>query len=401
MRGIAVLLACAALAWLAAARAPSPVPTAAASSAPTAADVCPYCEDDPERLAAAGLVSHGPIDLGPTGSAGVVASLPASQWVFLESEHLRWGMSVGSETVKTKDRERLAPELDALREHFPAIPEKVKKLDPWLRVHLMAYRGERLYERFQAILRVTDADFPETRQADGPYMGNGKYLGESDKFEVLIHASRKTHILYTQEHMGVGVTDSMRWHFQGSHKMFASIPAVDTDIRYDRYLWAHTAHNLAHLFLCAYKHFSYDPPTWLDEGLAHYVEQVVEPEFHTLDGDEGSLPRNEGTADWDKALRTLLRRKKLASFAELLRVDTFGELTQDQHVTCYGLARFLVEEHPAEFAAFVGAVKGQLNEDGYPDGSDLVGLQRAQLQELWGWAPRDLDAAFAAWLEAR
>ena len=319
----------------------------------------------------------------------------------MESEHLRWGMSVGSETVKTKDRERLAVELDALRVHFPDIPEKVKKLDPWLRVHLMAYRGEQLYARFQEIMRVTDADFPETRQADGPYMGNGRYLGESDKFEVLIHASRETHRMFTKDHMGMAVTDSMRWHFQGLHKMFASIPAVDTDIRYDRYLWPHTAHNLAHLFLCAYKHFSYDPPTWLDEGFAHYIEHEIDPTFHTLDGDEGSLPQNKGTADWDKSLKTLQRRKKLAPFAELLRVDTFGELTQAQHETSYGLVSFLIEEHGDDFAAFVGAIKGQLDEAGYPSGKDLVGLQRKLLKDLWGWTPAQLDEAFHAWLAER
>lgn len=365
-------------------------------------DVCPYCKNDPELLAAAGLVTHGPIDMGPEGgSDGIAERLAMSDWLFLESEHMRFGSSLASETVKTKDRERLAPELDALRAFFPEIPEKVKRLDPWLRLHLAAYRGEQFYARFQRLLGVTDADFPETRQVDGPYMGNGKYLGESDKFEVLLHVNRGTHQQFTKDHMGVSVTDSMRWHFQGSHKMLVSIPAVDTDLRYDRYLYPHIVHNLSHLFLCAYKHFSYDPPIWLDEGLAHVMEHEIDPEFHTLDGDEGSLPQNKGTADWDKALDTLRRRGKLAPFAELMRVDTFGELTQEQHVTAYGMVQFLLDEHPEQLAAFIGAIKGQLNEAGYPDGSDLRGVQRDQLKELWDWAPQDLDAAFSAWLADR
>lgn len=365
-------------------------------------DVCPYCKNDPALLGAAGLVSHGPIDLGPEGgSEGIAKRLAMSDWLFLESTHIRWGSSLASESVKAKDRERLAPELDALREFFPEIPDKVKQLDPYLRLHLMAYRGERFYSRFQTLLGVTDADFPETRQNDGPYMGNGKYLGESDKFEVLIHVNRGTHQMFTMDHMGVSVTDSMRWHFQGLHKMNVSIPAADADLRYDRYLYPHTIHNLSHLFLCAYKHFSYDPPIWLDEGLAHAMEYEIDPEFHTLDGDEGSMPENKGTADWNKSLATLQRRGKLAPFADLLRVDTFGELTQDQHVTAFGIVQFLLEAHPERFAAFIGAIKGQLNEAGYPDGSDLRGLQRKQLKGLFDWSPQDLDTAFQAWLEAR
>lgn len=367
-----------------------------------AKDGCPYCHDDPELLARAGLVSHGPIDIGPEGgSARLAERLGASDWLFLESTHLRWASSLAAETVKGKDRERLEAELAGLRVLFPDIPEKVKKLDPWLRLHLMAARGEAFYARFQRLLGVTDADFPEQRTNDGPYMGNGRFLGEKDKFEVLLHVNGGTHRMFTTDHMGVAVTDSLRWHFQGLHKLLVSIPADQPDIRYDRYLYPHTVHNLSHVFLCAYKHFSYDPPIWLDEGLAHAMEHEVDPTFHTLDGEEGSMPDNRGPGDWDVELKKLAGKQRLTPFAELLRVHAFGELDQDAHVTCYGLVRFLIDEHPDAFAEFVGALKGQLDAQGYPDGSNLREVQRQQLQELWGWSPAQLDEAFAAWIAAR
>jgi hypothetical protein len=360
---------------------------------------CPYCEDDPERLAAAGLVSHGPIDIGPSGSQGIVDGLPATRWLFLESEHLRWASSLGPESVKGKDRERLEAELDRLREHFPSIPAKVKRLDPWLRLHLMAQRGEEFYTRFQRLLGVTDADFPESRSNEGPYMGDGRFLGEKDKFEVILHASRETHRMFTTEHMGVSVTDALRWHVPGDHKMLMSVPAEDGDLKQDRNLHPHCVHNLSHLFLCAYKHFSYDPPIWLDEGLAHAMEHEVHPDFHTLDGEEGSMPDNRGPADWDAALVRLHRKGKLPGLAALLRVQAFGEMSQEDHVAAYGLVRFLVEEHAEGFAAFLGDVKGQLDERGYPDGSDLRGLQRTALRRRLGWTPAELDAARGAWIE--
>ena len=363
-------------------------------------DLCPYCENDAERLAAAGLVSHAPIAIGPAGSEALEAELPASQWIFLESDHLRWASSLGHETVKAKDKERLTAELDRLRVHFPAIPQKVKKLDPWLRVHLMAQRGEEFYARFQELLGVTDDDFPESRQNDGPYMGDGKYLGEKDKFEVLLHTNRETHRLFTKEYMGVSVTDALRWHWKEPHKMMMSIPAVDADLQYDRSLHPHCVHNLSHMMLCAYKHFSFDPPIWLDEGLAHAMEQEIDPTFHTLDGEEGSMPDNRGPSDWNKELAKLHRKKRVTTYAGLMRIQAFGEMSQDDHVSAYGLVRFLIDEKPTEFAAFLGAVKGQLDDAGYPDGSDLRGLQRTSLRELFGWSPAELDAAWFAWIEA-
>ncbi|MEO2092635.1 MAG: hypothetical protein ABGY71_01105 [bacterium] len=375
---------------------------AAAEQRGAKAKVCPYCQNDPELLARAGLVSHGPVDIGPAGGSEALAnSLAVSDWLFLESEHLRWGSSLASEAVKARDKKRLAAELDALRELFPEIPKRIKRLDPYLRLHLMAWRGEKFYARFQDLLGVSDADFPAARQNDGPYMGNGRFLGEKDKFEVLIHVNRATHKLFTSDHMGVAVTDSLRWHFPGLHKMFVSIPAADPDIRYDKNLYPHTVHNLSHLFLCAYKHFSFDPPIWLDEGLAHAMEHEIDSEFHTLDGEEGSLPDNKGPADWDKEIARLRRRGKLTSFAKLLHIQAFGALTQDDHVTAYGLVRFLIDKHPKKFAAFLGAIKGNLDAEGYPDGSDLRGLQREQLKYLWDWTPTTLDRAFHAWIDTR
>lgn len=371
------------------------------SPAPVEDGVCPYCENDPEQLAAAGLVSHGPIGIGPAGSEALADELPASQWLFLESAHLRWASSLGPESVKGKDRERLTAELDRLREHFPDIPRKVKRLDPWLRLHLMAQRGEDFYDRFQQLLRVTDADFPETRSNEGPYMGAGRFLGEKDKFEVILHRSRETHRMFTAGHMGVSVTDALRWHVKGAHKMLMSVPAVDGDLKQDRYLHPHCVHNLSHLFLCAYKHFSYDPPIWLDEGLAHAMEHEVHPDFHTLDGEEGSMPDSRGPADWDAALAKLHRKGRVTTFAGLLRIQAFGEMSQDDHVSAYGMVRFLVEEHPEGLAAFLGDVKGQLDDQGYPDGSDLRGLQRTSLRERLGWTPAQLDEALGAWIEAR
>ena len=67
-----------------------------------------------------------------------------------------------------------------------------------------------------------------------------------------------------------------------------SIPAEDPGLRLDRWLRGHSVHLTSHLLFCAYKHFSYDPPIWMDEGLAHALEREVEPASTTIDTDEGA-----------------------------------------------------------------------------------------------------------------
>src|SRR5690349_23644259 len=120
-------------------------------------EICPWCKNDPELMAKAGVISHGPISIGPKGSSDIVATLSATQWVFLETAHLRWASSLGTATVDLKDKPRVEAELARLRVLLPTVPEKVKKLDPFLRLHLFGMRGEEFYARFQKLLRVTDA----------------------------------------------------------------------------------------------------------------------------------------------------------------------------------------------------------------------------------------------------
>lgn len=368
-------------------------------------DTCPWCKGDPELMAAAGVVSHGPIPIGPPAADGgpgsaAIAALPGGPWIFLESAHLRWASSLGEERVDQDERERVDAELDRLRAVLRGVPKKPRMLDPWLRLHLFAMRGEELYARFQGLLAVSDADFPEQRTAQGPYMGDGRFLGERDKFEVVVHSMRDAHKQFTSAFTGVKVTDSLREHVRPAHKMLVSIPAEDADLRRDRGLFPHVAHNLSHLFLCAYKHFSYDPPIWLDEGLAHALEKEIEPQSTTIDGEEGALPDARGPKDWWEAARKLAASGKAANCAQLLHAKSFGDLDLDRQVAAWSRVRFLLDEHPVEFAAFLGGVKGQLDAQGYPSGGDLPELQRRLLKELWGWTPADFDDAWSTWARA-
>ncbi|HEX9795213.1 MAG TPA: hypothetical protein VGC54_14610 [Planctomycetota bacterium] len=393
MRRATIRIALAALGVLAVA---APAAFAAQRGAfPTAAQ-CPYCGGDPELMASAGVVSHGPLALGSDGSEALQKLLPEYEWRFLETQHLRWASSLPNANLSAKERKRLEPELERLRILLPSMPRKVKSLDPWLRLHLLAMRGEEFYARFQSLLGVSDADFAETRAADGPFMGDGRYLGEKDKFEVVLHERRASHEIFTRVRTGVKVTDALRWHSKDPHKLILSAPCEDGDLREDRWLWPYLVHNLSHMLLAAYKHFSYDPPVWLDEGLAHAMEKEAEPESWTREGEEGAYRERGRSSNWPDRARELAGKKRAPALAELLRRNTVGEFSDDEHVAIWAAVRHLLDAHSLSFARFLGEVSGQLDERGYPSGRDLVGLQRRALREIWEWAPADLDSSWQA-----
>jgi glutaredoxin len=358
---------------------------------------CPWCKNDPQLMKAAGVVSHGPMPIGTKTSVEFERELPAAQWIFLESAHIRWASSLPEQKVDLENRERVEKELARLRVALPSVPKEVKKLDPWLRLHLIAMKGEDVYARFQEVLRVTDADFPEERRADGPFMGAGKYLGEKDKFEVTLHSNRATHHLFTKEFSGAQVTNALRWHFPGLHKMHASLPCEDSDLKQDEWLFPHIAHNLSHLFFSAYKHFSYDPPLWLDEGLALCLEKEIDPRATTNEGEEGSFRDATYPQDWFDATRKMLARGRQKTLAQLLYEKEVGALDRDALFTTWSMVRFLLDTQPEGLAKLLGGVKGQLDEQGVPTGRDLPGLQRRLFKEIWGWTPQSFDELWRAW----
>ncbi len=358
-------------------------------------ETCPWCKHDPELMKAAGILSHEAGPFGTYEAGELPRKLPASQWVFLETAHLRLATNLPAVNLDSKEALAVEAELARLSQVLPSVPKKAKKLDPWLRAHLHAMKSEEFYARFQRLLQVTDADFPESRGA-GPFMGDGKYLGEKDKFELVLHQSRSTHELFTKDLAGVTVTGALRYHVPVRHKMLASIPCEDSDLKKDPQLFAHMVHVMSHLFLCAYKHFSYDPPLWLDEGLALYLEKEVDPTSTTNEGEDGTYTDSMGPRDFVATARKLVASGKAVGVTQMLAMKEVGELTEPMRVSCFAAVRWLVLEKPDEFAKILGGVKGQLDAQGLPSGDDLPSLQRKLLQEHLGMNFLQFDAAWQA-----
>ncbi|HET6202619.1 MAG TPA: hypothetical protein VFI25_07430 [Planctomycetota bacterium] len=359
--------------------------------------VCPYCRGDPALLAAAGLVSHGPFPFAKDDTQKVAAFLAPAPFLFLESAHFRIGSSLEATSLNDEEDRRLRPELALLRKALPAVPARTRRLDPWLRLHLYALRAEAFYGRFQRILGVTDADFPATRDPELPYMGDGRYLGEREKYEILLHATAASHGAFLVAYTATKVRGSERWHFQERHAVHVSVPCVGT-LRREENLHPHLVHSLAHMLLAGYKHYSYEPPLWIDEGLAHLCEREVDPKSNTFDGDEGIGAPSLEEANWEFLTLRIVGRGKAEPLANLLRKNAFSDLDLDDNVVCWSKVDFLLRTRPKELAALLGRVKGRIDAKGRADARDLPGAQREAFREVLGWSFADFDREWEAWV---
>ena len=245
---------------------------------------------EPRPWSEAGILSDDVQAVGDPAMPPFAETFPDKEWLYLETVHCRIASSMGEQSLTKKDRVRLADEINELRLYFPTLPAVPKKLSAEMYLFLIGLRLEKLYSDVQRVFQVQDSDFPSSRaaqQGQGEYMGDGPYLGEREKFEFILHAKIKTHEEFTYQQRGLRVRDSVRWHNRSPSKLILSMPTEDSDIRQDRWMWPHLAHNASHMMLDGFKFFAYDAPLWLAEGLALYAEKRIEPESWTRVGGEG------------------------------------------------------------------------------------------------------------------
>jgi glutaredoxin len=236
---------------------------AASAQKRDAKDVCPYCKNDPALLAKAGLVNHGPFDFGKNGIEQAETLLAAYDVRWIQSKHFEIGFALGAWKVKDDERKQFRAELERLAEALPKVDPKARIIDPWLRVHLYSQRAEDIYARFQQVLQIDDSMFPDgTKPWDlkGKYMGEGPFLGEKGKFEVLLLPAEAASISYLRNEFGLTTKLSQRWNVIEKDTLSLIVHTAQGSLHEDMALHGHLAFNLTINMLDAYKHYSYDTP---------------------------------------------------------------------------------------------------------------------------------------------
>ncbi len=374
----------------------------------------PYTKNDPAAMAAAGYVSFGPFPFGsiaadPVTTDRIDAAMEFVQILWIETRHFRIGVNLPTWSIPTElaTRRKIRAELEELEKILPGVKSRTRRLDPWLRAHLTAYRLEKLYAETQELFGVTDADFPEDKsevviQPGARYMGYGPYLGMREKYLVLVFERLGPFQVYMEKYLGRPSKYPQRWHFADTSSILFTC-ATESDrfpLKHDTALHCALAFNVSQNLLDGFRYYAYDLPVWIREGFGHWNSRRIDPKWSNFDQNEGSVADMRVIEKWDVHCRNLLASTdKYAPFPEVAAWRDFGDISFNDHVMIWSRMDWLMSQGPERWRKFLFAVKGRVDEQWLPDQKDLVGATRDAIKEAYGLSFLNFDERWAEWVK--
>lgn len=361
---------------------------------------CPYCAGEPELMAAAGVVSHGGFEFSKTDTAGVDAMI-ATEIFWIETAHFELGVGLPEYRIPLDERAGIRAELERLALALPEIDPRERVLDPWLRAHLYAQRLEDFWDQMLELLAVRATEFPDGRSVwkrDKKYMGEGPYLGQKGKYEVLLLSTEGASETFLRDQFGLRTKLSQRFNVIERDSLILVAHTQQTSLRIDAALHNHVVFNVVHQLLDGYKHYTYDLPVWIQEGLAHWYERGLNPEYNDFDSAEGAPPATTRKTDWEEATRKLVASGDAPSLASLLALNGYADLELEHHFATWSMIDFLQRERPGFLGRLLDRIKGLTNASGIGDGSGLEDAHREAFREGLGMTYAQFDEAWRAWV---
>jgi hypothetical protein len=374
----------------------------------------PYTKNDPKLMAKAGYLNYGPFEFGTiaadkVSSEDVAALLEYVNIIWVETKHFRIGLDLPQWQVPTEatTRKKLRAELTELKKVLPKINPRTRRLDPWLRAHLTAYRMEKLYAETMALFGVTDESFPQDpkKVLIGPkdtYMGYGPYLGMRDKYLVLVTEKEATYRQYLKRFVGRNSKFPQRWHFTDASSLLFACPIESNDfpLKHDTALHCALAFNVSQNLLDGFRYYAYDVPVWIKEGFGHWNSRRVDGKWPSFDQNEGSIADMKRIDKWRPFAKGLLNKKgKWASFPTVASWRDFGAISFNDHVMVFSRMDYLMSFGPAKWQTFLRTVKGRVNDQWQPEERDLVGATREGLKKAYGLTFLNFDDRWTSWVK--
>jgi hypothetical protein len=368
---------------------------------------CPYTAGDPDLLAKVGVLSLGGFSFGKEETTeemdDFLAPFCSTGVRWMETEHFKIGFGLGSYKVDPRENKKIRAELEQIALLWPEaeINTKTRTLDPWMRCYLYALRAEKLWDEMIGLLEVEDSDFPDGKtiwDTTGKYMGVGPYLGQKGKYEVLFLPSEAAGRQYLRHYFGLATRLTQRWNILDLDTLHLVIHIQQGDLKKDTALHGHFVFNMCQQMLNGYKHYSYEIPVWIKEGIAHWMERRVSPRYNTFNSSEGAVAEMTRKENWEPPTRKLVSKEEFPGMSRLVNLRGFGEMKLDHHYTTWSMVDYLMREHPHFLAVLLSRIKGLLSEEFIPDGSGIADEHRAIFKEVLGLSYPQFDRAWAAWV---
>ncbi|MCA8956002.1 MAG: hypothetical protein KDC87_08005 [Planctomycetes bacterium] len=382
---------------------------------PTAKDAAhsadPYTQGDEALMKQAGYVSFGPFQFGDDhGTGDMRKMMPETKLLFVETKHFKIASALPAYKMPkdSKARRELVKELGELKKILPKVNTRVRALDRWLRLHLLAFRAEQQYAAVQKVLGVTDADFPAKeirfgQKFRGEYRGEGPYLGMTAKFTVLItdkdsdlgrYARKIGHTPIPNEGIGFYFTKI------GSYFVGAPTTLKDGLLTVDHALHCYLVYAITLQLLDGYKGYRFRMPRWVVEGIALWFNHALDPREHHFCTMKGGLPSKQFDHRWAQHVRGLVKNGAAPPLRETMKHFSTGGMEFIDLMCCWSRIDYLLAKRPKELADFMRRAKDPID----PGTGKIASPERVLKQQsdafrsAFGYDPDAFDRAWSAYV---
>ena len=360
----------------------------------------PYTGQDPAAMAAAGIVRYGPFpwaDFKTTTDIDRV--LGEGRVLWLETAHFRIGCNLKTLPMPQEQEPRkvLLDQIRTLRKKLPKVPEKPKKLDPWLWLHLNAQRAEALYAEIATLLGVTDQTFT------GKEIPTGPFLGLPDKYLILLFQKKSDMARYMERFCSVQADKSYRHYHVQTFQLLTCMAVEGFETFDDDAQHTHLIYTLVHNLLNGYRGFYYDLPYWLDEGLAHWYSRRVKSTFINAMARADEAVDEENQHEWPRKVRARAQHERgFIPFATMAGWQKRDELGYQGHIQAWSRVDYLMSLGADKFAPLLQQLKSiPLPRDGSTVPRDQVDrVAQKALMEIWSLDAATFDAQWRAFVLA-
>jgi hypothetical protein len=368
--------------------------------------VDPYTRGQAEALAKAGYKSFGPFAWGAKHDTKELAQTVGGVAIlFVETPHFKLASSLKSYecTNDKRENERVAAELKRLKARLPRIEVRERDLDPWLRVHLYAQRLEELYADFERRFGVSDADF--ALDAEGkmpPGMGEGPFLGQKEKFTVLLAEKNSTLARYVKRYFDADEERCFRAQFKEGGWFFGiTAESRQTDGAYlDAALHCVLVEGMVHNLIDAFRNEGWRVPPWFKHGAAHGFARTIDERWFLFGGNELVQSREEEYWVWEPRVFGLVSNKAAPPWTESLTWQDQNSLSGHAHMVVWSRVQYLFQLRNGKQREFLMALTERPpdSETGF-DGRASPDRQNKALVAAYGSDAEALDAAWARWVQ--
>lgn len=322
-----------------------------------AGPVDPYTGGDAALMAAAGVVGYGPFPWADSfGTADIDKVLGEHRVLWMETKHFRIGSGLRSVPLPedSEKKKALLEEIRRLRVLLPKVPDKPKRLDPWLRMHLYAQRAEACYSDFLALIGKTDADFP----ARGKEPRQGAYLGMPGKFLMLLFQKKSDMARYMDRFCGRKEDSSMRFYHDKSHQMLACLSVEGLEGFDETALHGHMVYATMHNLLNGYNGFYYQLPLWFDEGIAHWYSRKVPSDVVNAQIRDDEAVAEDKQSDWPvKVRRRAQHIGAFFPFEKMVAWEKWDELGYHAHSQSWSRVDYLMNLDKEKVGTLIREIK--------------------------------------------